>query len=183
MKNTGLVWTLQSERECLETRVFRVVARRMESPDHKFEDDFFVIDTTDWVNIVAVTAEGQFVLVRQFRFGTLEMSLEVPGGMVDPDEPHLEAAKRELLEETGYRSDRWEHLLTTTPNPALNTNRCVVFLAQNCVAAQSADGDDYEYMETELLDRERYFERVASGDIHHALTVAALSTAMLKVKR
>lgn len=178
MSDAGLIWTQESERECLQTRVFRVVARRMRSPDRRFEDDFFVLDTADWVNIVAVTPNGEFILVRQFRFGTLELSLEVPGGIVDPDEAYLDAARRELLEETGYVSAEWRHLFTTTPNPALNTNRCAVFLAQNCEPLQAAEGDDYEFMETVLVSADRYFERLAAGEIHHALTVAALSTAL-----
>jgi len=89
-------------RRVFETPIFDVDTERLVSPRTGREHAFFVLGCADWCNIVALTDDNQVVMVRQFRYGRGEETLELPGGMVDPSDPSpLEAARRELLEETG----------------------------------------------------------------------------------
>jgi len=129
----------------------------------------------DWVNVVAVTAKGQVVLVRQFRHGTGQTTLEIPGGAVDPeDRSPLAAAKRELREETGYAARRWRRIGVVDPNPAFQTNSCTTFLAEGAFPAGDADPDEGEELEVVLVSPGRLGALVRRGTIRHALVIAAL---------
>ncbi|MGH7961094.1 MAG: NUDIX hydrolase, partial [Candidatus Binatia bacterium] len=106
-------------------RIFSLRKDRNRSPRDSQEHDFFVLDSTDWVNIVPVTADDQVVLVHQYRHGIDTITLEIPGGMVDPHDPSpLHAARREMQEETGYDSDDVVLLGSIHPNPAIQSNQC-----------------------------------------------------------
>ena len=96
---------------------------------------FSVLACSDWVNVIALTAAREVVLIRQFRVGTREVCLEIPGGMVDGDEEPAAAAARELREETGYAAPRWTRLATLAPNPAIQDNHLHVFLAEDAALA------------------------------------------------
>src|SRR3989304_4823259 len=98
--------------------------------------DFYVVEAPNWVNVVAITADDQMILIEQYRHGTRSITLEIPGGMVDPDESPLEAARRELLEETGHDCDEWVCIGTINPNPAIQSNTCYTFLASNARRVQ-----------------------------------------------
>ena len=173
-------WRNVSTKRLAETRVFSLDSRRRQSETTGNEAEFYVIDAPDWVNIVAVTADDRLVCVEQYRHGIERVTLEIPGGMIDEtDAGPLDAATRELLEETGFASDEWTHIGTVDPNPAIQTNRCFTFLASNArrVAEPSPDGNE----EIRVV-----FERTAdipallrSGRIEHALVVAALLWWML----
>jgi ADP-ribose pyrophosphatase len=129
----------------------------------------------DWVNVVAVTARGEIVLVRQFRHGTGRTTLEIPGGAVDPeDRSPLAAAKRELREETGYAARRWTKIGIVDPNPAFQTNACTTFLAGDAFPAGDADPDEGEDLEVVLVSPRRLGALVRRGTIRHALVIAAL---------
>lgn len=174
MNDHDLIWKPVDESVTLETPVFRVLTRRMQSPDAQITDDFYILDAPDWVNVVALTEEGEFILVNQYRFGTSSLSLEVPGGVVDKGESHREAAVRELLEETGYVAESWRQLGVLAPNPALNTNRCGIWLATGCTFLQDGGHDHTEYIRVEHLSRSDMVKALADGTIHHALAVAAI---------
>ena len=88
------------------TRIFDVLSVRYRHPVRKTERDFFVIDAPDWVNVIALTPDHRLVLVRQFRFGTDEFSLEIPGGVIDAGEDPVVAGLRELREESGFSGAR-----------------------------------------------------------------------------
>ena len=113
-------------------------------------------------------------MVSQYRFGTGMLSLEVPGGVVDMGETHHQAAVRELLEETGYTSDHWRQLGLLAPNPALNTNKCGIWLATGCTFTGGGNHDHSEYLRVEHLSRTQVLQAIADGTIHHALAVAAI---------
>jgi ADP-ribose pyrophosphatase len=174
MMDDDLMWKPVDETVSLVTPVFRVLTRRMQSPDNKIVDDFYILDAPDWVNVVAVTARGEFILVNQYRFGTGKLSLEVPGGVVDQGETHREAAERELLEETGYIASEWRQLGVLAPNPALNTNTCGIWLATGCTFLENGGHDHSEFIRVEHLSRQEAVQAIADGTIHHALAVAAL---------
>ena len=95
-------WEILGHRSQLQTRVFEVLGRTFRHPVRRTEREFVVIEAPDWVNVVALTPDQQLVLVRQFRYGIGEFSLEVPGGIVEPGEDPVVAGLRELREETGF---------------------------------------------------------------------------------
>ena len=134
-----------------------------------------VLPSGDWVNVVPRTASGQLVMVRQFRFGTRTVTLETPGGMVDPGEDHAAAARRELLEETGYGGGTWRYLGAVEPNPAIHDHLCHHWLADNVVPVQAQTPGAGEDLELLLLAPEHLPHEIASGRLRHALALSALS--------
>ena len=157
-------------------RIFTIRRDRIVSPRTQEELDFYVLDGADWVNVIPVTEEGNVLLVRQYRHGTEETTIEIPGGGIDPrDGSPLAAARRELLEETGYTAEAWRDLGYVHPNPAIQSNRCWTFLAERCrrVAAPQFDpGEDIEVFEA-APDEVRAMLR--DGRITHSLVVAAFA--------
>lgn len=115
------------------------------------------------------------LFVRQFRHGTQTETLELPGGSTEARDPSpLESARRELLEETGYVSESWRAIGVVDPNPAVQSNACHTFLAQDVRKVAEPAPDGAEDLAVELLSPEEVSRRVGSGEIRHALTVAAL---------
>ena len=132
------------------------------------------MDSTDWVNVVPVTPEGNLVLIRQFRHGTASVVWEIPGGMVDPEDKSPEfAAQRELLEETGYKAEKFQFLGVVHPNPAIQNNLCHTFLAHNARPYQAQKMDGTEDIEVQEVSRDETEKMVARGDISHALVLTA----------
>ncbi|MCA8961842.1 MAG: NUDIX hydrolase [Planctomycetes bacterium] len=154
-------------------RVFTLREDILRSPRTGTEHSYYVIEAPDWVNVIAVTTDEQIVLIRQHRAGTGHATLEIPGGMVDPGETPLEAARRELSEETGFVSDDWTELGRVSPNPAIQSNSCFTFLARDARRAGPQQLDGTEDIAVELHHREALHERITSGEIDHALVVAA----------
>ncbi len=154
--------------------VFDVRKDRTRSPTTDEEHAFYVIEAPDWVNVIPLTPDGQVVCIRQYRPGTEEVTLEVPGGMVDAgDGDPAAAAWRELREETGYSAEAMVPLGAVAPNPAIQTNRCHTYLAQGAYrdGAQALDGA--EEIDVTLIDLDAISELIKGGQITHALVVVA----------
>lgn len=134
-----------------------------------------VLETADWVNVVAVTESREVVLVRQFRFGSAAVTLEIPGGVVDAGEAHRAAAERELREETGHSAARWTYLGAVEPNPAFHTNLCHQWLAEGARRTHGQSLDPGEDIGVELRPIASVHELVSSGIIRHSLVVSALA--------
>lgn len=157
-------------------RIFRIRRDRIVSPRTEQELDFYVLDGADWVNVIASTPEGTFVLVRQYRHGTGETTVEIPGGGIDPrDADPLAAARRELLEETGYAADDWTELGWVHPNPAIQSNRCFTFIARNCRRVGEPQWDPGEDIEVFEAAPDEVRAMLRDGRITHSLVIAAFS--------
>lgn len=156
------------------TRIFEVVRAVYRHPHRGDERDFFVIHAPDWVNVVALTPSGHLVLVRQFRYGIDDFSLEIPGGMIDAGEDPVAAGLRELREETGYAGTRARLLGSIHPNPAMQSNRCHLVLVEDARPADDTEWDPDE--EFEILTRpvDEVYALAAAGGITHALVLDAL---------
>jgi len=139
-----------------------------------------IIDADDWCNVVPLTKTGEVVLVKQFRFGSGEVSLELPGGVVDRGEDPAKAVARELEEETGYRAGRVLPLGTYHPNPAHFTNRVHAFVALECERIHDGIPDHGEDVSVEVVQRSAIASLVADGRITHALILASLHLATVK---
>ena len=166
-------WKKVREGQPRDYRIFRVREDEVEDPRNGSIHQRVLIDSPDWVNIIPVTATGQVVLIRQFRFGTWSSTLEIPGGMVEPGEDPLRAATRELEEETGYRPVEVRALGWVHPNPALQGNRCHSYLALGCERVHGGRPDSGEDIQVELRDRADIPALIRSGEITHSLVVAA----------
>jgi 8-oxo-dGTP pyrophosphatase MutT (NUDIX family) len=167
-------WPKLKSRIIGDYRIFQLRRDTNRSPRTNQEHDFYILDTTDWINIVPITPEGQVVLIRQYRHGTEEVTLEIPGGMVDEDDGSaLISAERELLEETGYKAKELIHIGTVTPNPAILSNHCHTFLALNARQVMAPQFDGTEDIQLEVVDASAVPDLIDSGQITHALVIAA----------
>ncbi len=172
--DAGLVWPITRAVDTADGfRVFTVDRHVAQHPQTAAERTFSVIRSTDWVNVIALTDDGRVVLVRQFRHGVGAVTVEIPGGMVDPGERFVEAGARELREETGFEADRWMDIGCVEPNPAIQDNRCgtVLALGARRVADPSFDAGEFIAVQTAELSAVRGM--IARGEIQHALVVAA----------
>ncbi|MCX5911435.1 MAG: NUDIX hydrolase [Deltaproteobacteria bacterium] len=169
----GQPWAFLTSKILQSCRVFTVRNERYRSPRTGQEHDFFLIDSPDWVNVIPLTGDGKVVLVKQFRFGTKDFSLEIPGGMLDDGDTPAGAAARELLEETGFAGDEPEFLGSVHPNPALQTNRCYTYLVRNAAFQKSPEQDSTEDVEVEIVPLKDIPKLIQEGVITHALVIAA----------
>lgn len=146
------------------------------TPDRSSHMTIFTIVTRSWVNVVPVTPAGEILLVRQHRFGTDTVTLETPGGVMDAGEDPLEAARRELEEETGYRAKAFAPLPWFHPNPAIQDNRIHYFIAWDVEPAQVRERhpDPFESLVIELTPWRAAIAAVHSGGISHSLAALPL---------
>ena len=155
-------------------RIFSVERAHWTDADGRPRGDSLVLRCSDWCNVVALTPRDEVVLVWQYRFGTGAMSLEIPGGVVDPGEPPAQAALRELREETGYVAEASEPLLVVEPNSAIQDNRCHTFLARGARPVAPTAFDPQEELETVLVPAARVADLLDGGQVRHALVQGAL---------
>ena len=170
-------WEKIASRERADFRFFSVREDRSISPRTGKAHDFIVMEMNHWVNVVAISPQGRVVMVRQFRHGTEETGLEIPGGVVESGEDPAKAAARELLEETGYTAGEIVSLGKVAPNPALQDNWCFSFLARDArkTDEQMLDaGEDIDVLE---IDPAEIRALVESGEINHGVVVVALAFA------
>ncbi len=166
-------WTWISSMILATCRIFAVKKEIYRSPRTGREHEFFLVDSGDWVNVIPMTSDEKVILVKQFRFGTKDFSLEIPGGMVDAGESPAQAARRELLEETGYAGDESILLGMVHPNPAIHTNRCYSYLIKNVAFHHPPRQDSTEDMEVQIVPLAEIPDLVGEGRITHALVIAA----------
>lgn len=144
---------------------------------------YFTLQMPDWVSIAAVTRDRRIVLVRQYRLAVESETLETAGGIVDEGETPQLAARRELREETGYSSRDLESLGWIHPNPALQNNRCHLFLARNAELMGPPAPDEDEHIEPEVLSLDEAERAVDDGLVTHALSIVTLARALARLRR
>ena len=153
--------------------IFELSRSRLRSPMSGREHHFLRLDCPDWVNIIAVTDEDRLVLVEQYRHGTDEMTLEIPGCAVDPGESPETTAARELEEETGYRASELIEIGRVDPNPAFLSNQCWTYLALGCRSDGEIHLDPSEEIAVKLAPLEEFGQLINDGTITHSLVIAA----------
>ena len=168
---SSLEWKRESSEQVADCRVFKVRRDLSADPRDGREHDFYVIEAPDWINVIPLTASGEVVLIEQYRHGTEEVSLEIPGGMVDAGETPLDAAARELLEETGYEAPEIIFLGKTRPNPAIQNNWIHTFLARGAERVGVPRNDGTEQTVVRLATLEEIPALVGEGKITHSLVV------------
>ena len=173
--DADLSWRTVRSEKGEDLNILQVRHDWLEHPTSKAVMKRLVLESVDWINIVALTADNASVMVRQYRFGIGACTLETPGGMVDRGESPIAAAKRELLEETGYASDEWSYLGAVEPNPAFHPHLCHHFLAENVKQVADLDLGPGEAIAIELCDLPQLKAAMRDGSLRHALALSALS--------
>ena len=167
-------WQTLSSRTVAECRIFSVEMVEKHHPVRGSASEFARIQTSDWVNIIPLTDAGTVILVRQYRHGIEDMSLELPGGIIDEGEDPREAAQRECIEETGYRGAGEAELIGVNhPNPALQGNRCYSFVWRGCTAADVQHLDEHEEIEVVEVPFGDIPVLIRAGKISHSLVLTA----------
>jgi 8-oxo-dGTP pyrophosphatase MutT (NUDIX family) len=170
-------WQDLSSQDLADCRIFKVSQSRRESRDGRKRGDFYLVNAPDWAGVIPVvdTPEGRkFVMIRQYRHGTGRVSIEFPGGIVDPGEDPGRAIARELLEETGYRAEMILPLGDLSPNPAFMTNTFHAFIAEGCYFDADQKLDDTEDIEVFLVPERDAIDMIGADDYAHALMTATL---------
>lgn len=145
-------------------------------------DPYYVLEYSDWVNVFPVTREGKVVMVKQYRYGLQTFSLELPGGIMDPHETNPEeAAKRELLEETGLSCGKIEQVAVVATNPATQSNRLYCYLATDCVKTHELTHDENEEMEIFELEIDELIQLLRENKIIQSLHVCSMIYALQKL--
>lgn len=173
-----LVWTEVQRERIADGHVFDLIRSRRRSQDGR-EADYYVIESSDWANIIALTPDEEgrecFVMVRQFRQGANQVCLEFPGGVVDAGEGVEEAIVRELREETGYEATEVAQIGALNPNPALFGNTVYTYFARNVTPVAKQELDANEIIDVALIPVADLLDGHHEHEFHHAIMVAALS--------
>ncbi|MCX7908072.1 MAG: NUDIX hydrolase [Ignavibacteria bacterium] len=160
--------------EAIDLKIFSAKWVRRENPKTGNKSNFVILDSKDWVNIIPLTKDNKIVLVQQYRHGIDEITLEIPGGLIDQGETPLQAAKRECIEETGfYSEDNPIFLGKVRPNPAFLTNTCYTYLWKNVEKKFEPKFDQNEEVEIIIKDIKELYYMIRDGKIHHSIVLNA----------
>ena len=155
-----------------------LTARRdkVQLPDGRILDEYYVLEYPTWVNVIAITKEGDMVLVRQYRHALGRTNFELVAGVLEKGEDPLVAAQRELLEETGYSGGEWKELMQLSANSSTMTNLTHCFLAEGVEKTALQNLDASEDLEVYVFSQEEVKQKLQQGDFVQALMVAPLWT-------
>ncbi len=169
-------WKTVASERVYATPIFDL-HRHERSHPRRGQRNFYVLEAPAWINIIPLTAAREVVMIRQYRHGIEDFTLEIPGGMVDPDDASpLEAARREMREETGFDSERVVEIGRVHPNPAIQPNYCYSFVARDVhKVTRRRKLDSAEEIEVVTVPLAEIKNLIVSGAITHALVIAAFS--------
>lgn len=177
-----LRWKMRSSSYVYKDKWFRARADSCEFPDGRIIEPYYVVEVPDWTNVIVVTEEERVILVRQYRYPVDQVTLELPGGVIEKGEEPMAAAKREMQEETGYTSDDLELLMKLAPNPAINNNTAYFFLARNArPAATILNPDLYEDIDVLSLSKEEMIALVRDNKMQHGVQIGPVYEAFVRL--
>lgn len=177
-----LKWQKLSSRYLVKERWATLRVDTCKLQNGAVKDDYYVLEYPDWANAIAVTDDNKLILVRQYRHAADIISLEVPGGVIEPGEDPEIGVRRELLEETGYTFDSCELIATLYPNPATSTNRTFTYLLKGGVKTQEQHLDEHEILNVEVYTIAEAKQLLLENKIEQSLHAAALFYGLLKLE-
>ncbi len=172
-KMTPKNWKFVKSRKIADCRVFKILGETFEHPNGR-RDEFYINKSSDWVQCAAIVNDGgkqKVILVNQFRFGARKTSWEFSGGIIDNGETPVQAAKRELLEETGYAGKRAKLIASYSPNPAIQNNLAHIVVIEDCKKIADVNWDANEEIEMKLVDIDSLDKWVSSKKIFHCIAI------------
>ncbi len=143
-------------------------------PDGRINDEFYVLEYPDWVNVIAVTTDGDFVMVEQYRHGLGEIQTELCAGVVEAAEHHLDAAKRELMEESGFGGGEWKLLTVLSGNPSTTNNLTYCYVAEGVSRISTQHLDSTEDVAVRIMTRKEVEDMLRKDLLKQSLMVAPL---------
>lgn len=174
-------WKTLSSKYIYDDRWFRARADSCGFPDGRVIEPYYVVELPNWCNTIVVTADERVILVRQYRYPIDQTILELPGGIIEKGEDPEAAAKREMVEETGYTSDDIEFLMQSAPNPAVNNNTAYFFLARNAVPTLSTNPDLFEDIDIVSFSKQEFIQLVKENQLLHGVQVGPAYAALVKL--
>ncbi len=172
-------WPVINEETVYDAGIFQLQKKLSTSPKDGEDKEIFAINSLCWAVVLAVTPDGRVPLVRQYRHASQSFSLELPGGIIEKEQTPLEAAQRELREETGFAAESWSLIKALRPNPAIIDNTVYGFLATGASLAGPTEFDDNEDIELVLASLTELKNMIIDGRIDHAIMVALISLYLL----
>jgi 8-oxo-dGTP pyrophosphatase MutT (NUDIX family) len=167
-------WEVLSSRIVVERRWLTIREQRVRLANGHEIGEYHLLESPEWASVVAVTADQKVVMVRQYRHGAARSALELPAGVIDPNEDALSAARRELEEETGFVADDWHPLTVLHPEPARNRARAHFFVALGAEPSGTVRLDASEELSVEMVAARELVPRFDAGDLVHGVHLAAI---------
>lgn len=177
----NLRWKMLSTRYVFQDRWFQARADSCEFPDGRIIEPYYVVEVPNWVNTVVVTSDERMIFVRQYRYPVDQVTLELPGGVMEKNETPEVAALREMREETGHTSNEVSFLMQLAPNPAINNNTAYFFLAQNAVPTASTNPDAFEDIDIVSLSKQEVLQMLKENKFQHGVQIGPLYAALLRI--
>ena len=174
MEERDMKWLTLEKKYLIRRPWLTARVDKVKLPTGAVIDDYYVLEYPDWVNTIAVTKDGRFVFVRQYRYALGKTLNELCAGVIEPGEQPVEAARRELLEETGFGGGDWREWMRLSANPGTHTNTTYCFLAEGVEPLSGQHLDRGEDIEVKILTREEVFEMLQKGEVWQSLMAAPL---------
>ena len=174
MEQDEIKWTILKSEYLIKRPWLTARRDKVKLPDGRIIPEYYVLEYPDWVNVIAITRDDRFVMERQYRHASGRTNYELPCGVMESGETPLEAAKRELQEETGYGNGEWKEIMVLSANPSTMTNITHCFLATNVEKIYEQKLDATEDLSVHLLSREEVLNLLRRNDILQSLMVAPL---------
>ena len=174
MADKDMKWKTLSQKYLIEKPWLTARVDKVQLPTGVIIDEYYVLEYPDWVNTIAITKDGKFVFVRQYRYAIGKTVNELCAGVVEKGEDPMDAAKRELMEETGFGGGNWQEWMTISANPSTHTNLTHCYLATDVEPLGKQHLDQGEDLELRIFSREEVLDMLQKGEIWQALMVAPL---------
>ena len=174
MADKDMKWKTLSQKYLIEKPWLTARVDKVQLPTGVIIDEYYVLEYPDWVNTIAITKDGKFVFVRQYRYAIGKTVNELCAGVVEKGEDPMDAAKRELMEETGFGGGNWQNWMTISANPSTHTNLTHCYLATDVEPLGKQHLDQGEDLEPRIFSREELLDMLQKGEIWQALMVAPL---------